>query len=117
MTRIKITGKTKPLVDAKKVAVALGAEEVISSQKQTRDGRKYVEIVRFALNRGRNKKRIYELDKKDAQKYALLGTAEGENLFHCVYIAARHVKNFWQRVCGYRVGVESLNSISFYEKR
>lgn len=33
--------------------------------------------------------------------YRLLGTAQGMDIFHCLYLAGRHCENFFERVVAY----------------
>ncbi len=126
MTRIRDTSKKQPLFDPKKVAEAFGADVVTSTIKnRARDNRCYIEIVRHKKNGRRSKKRIYELRNiQEMNKFTLLGIADGDNLFHCLYIAARHAKDFWKRVCAYSHGSEDSRGspyyrfvVCFYEKR
>lgn len=119
--RIKHIGKTLPLIDPLKVAKALGADTVITGQKQTKNGQNYIEIFSITKNNRRIKRIIYELDKNSAKKYTLLGTAEGMDFFHCIYLAGTHAKNFRKRVYGYCLE-ESCSpgcnfAISFYAKK
>lgn len=129
MTRIKDTGKKQPkikntgkmesLLDPIKIAKGVGASRVITDEKQTEGGKNYIELISVTKTGRKNKKRIWELNENNAKKLALIGTAGGESLFHCLYLAANHTKNFWDRVCGYRFGVGTPfpYSISFYKKR
>lgn len=45
---------------------------------------------------------IPELSEEDLKKYEVFGKAKGADLNHCVYLGARHGKNFFERVAGYR---------------
>lgn len=44
---------------------------------------------------------IYELKKEDAKYYKSLGKAICHDVYHGIFLASRHEKDFWQRVYGY----------------
>lgn len=131
MTRIKITekaqrriniiGKMQPLVDPMKVAIGLGASEVISKPKQSRNGKKYFTVTFLANGAVVTQKKIYELSAEEARDLLFLGAVGGQDFSHCVHCASKHKNNFWQRACGYRTFTcRSSNypfSITFYEKK
>lgn len=110
-SRIKNTGKTEPEISWKKVAEGLKADLVAA-------------IRAFGVLKIRRKKsdgsweteKVPHLDQKCLSEYILLGTAEGEDENHCLYIAARRVENFWKKVRGYRVVRASPCTAEFYGK-
>lgn len=112
MARIKNT---------EKIAKILGADMMLNARKQTKDGRIFIELIRFAKNGRQSKKKIYELNEKiNYKKYALIGTARGNDFFHCIYLGATRASNFWERIAGYCIDTHSSSegnlSIAFYEK-
>ncbi len=119
--KIRHTGKTESLVDPIKVAKALGAESTMSGPKRSRDGRNYREVIRNVTISGRIKEKIYELNEKNLKKYTPLIETMGDDFFHCVYIAARNVKDFWKQVYGYRITTSNYLDytfvVSFYKKK
>lgn len=61
-----------------------------------------------------------EVPDSEIDRYRHLGTAEGQDPNHCLYMARKHLPGFDKRVAGYR-HVSSLRgaacSISFYERK
>ncbi len=46
---------------------------------------------------------IRKLSEEEIGGFVFLGAAEGQDIFHCIYIAARHCENFWERADGFRI--------------
>jgi hypothetical protein len=127
MTRIKDTSKTQPkikhigkaeqLLDSKKITKNLGAGITFTVKiAQANRHRHYIEIVHYKKNGRRNKKMVYELlNIQEINKFAIMGIAYGMDLFHCIYIAAKHTRNFWQRVIAYSQGCEGAPGSPFYK--
>lgn len=120
-TRIRIIGKSQRLVDPMKVAIALGASEVISPPKQSRGGRNYIKVVFISENGPAKEKRIFELSAEETRDLLFLGAVGGANFSHCASQAGKHRKDFWKRACGYRTFTSRSPhfpfSITFYEKK
>lgn len=116
--KIKDISKAQPEVDLAKVAKVLGVDK-ISGQKQTEGGKNYFTFSYTSKNGRGTKKWIYELKEEDLNNHALLGIADGQEFFHCLYIAIRHVENFRKRVCCYRIEPSKQKgcalAVSFYE--
>lgn len=55
----------------------------------------------------------------ELQMCDLIGTAIGKDIFHCIYLAGRHAKNFTERVWCYTIKESDGNpdqvEVSFYE--
>ncbi len=66
----------------------------------------------------REKKNIPELSESDVANLKSIGVAEGQDMFHCLYLT-RHARNFFERVVGYRILGPSPYGISvqFFEKK
>ena len=67
------------------------------------------------------RKKIPEITQKETKKYKLIGKALGQDLFHCLYLASKHAKNFTERVAAYaltKTPTEKYSfAIAFYEKK
>ncbi len=115
----KHTGKTYPKVDAKELAKALGADSVTGPLTVDDQGREYFEFEVVTGDKDSGTKRIYKLSDEEIERYKLIGEAEGQNFFFCLFIG-RHAENFHNRVCGYRVSEstqpEMALRVAFYEK-
>ena len=118
--RIRCTSKGYPKVDVKQLAKALGADSVTGPLKIDELGREYFEFEVVAGNKDYSgTKRIYKLSDEELEKHKLIGEAEGQDFFFCLFMG-RHAKNFHNRVCGYQVlkptqkGMETR--VAFYEK-
>ncbi len=48
-----------------------------------------------------NKNKWSEISKADVSKYKLIGRAGGFSFGFCIYLAQKHVPNFFERVDGY----------------
>lgn len=117
---IKRIGKTYRKVDAKTLAKALGADLIIGPVTVDDQGREYFEFEVVAGDKDYSgTKRIYKLSDEELKNYKLIGEAEGQNLFFCLFMG-RHTENFHNRVCGYRVLEPTQPGmalrVAFYEK-
>lgn len=56
----------------------------------------------FKIRSGRGLVEVRELSKAEAAKLAVIGTAEGADEEHCLYLAMKHGYKFTDRVAGYR---------------
>jgi hypothetical protein len=77
--------------------------------------------VTIVTGKKERKLKIPKIPVKKISSYELIGTAEGMNNFHCLYLARKYEKNFEKRVVGYRPA-EPKNkkckiAVSFYEKK
>ncbi len=118
---IKDTGKTHSKVDAAGLAKALGAHSVAGPLKVDNQGREYFEFEVVAGDKDYSgTKRIYELSDEEIREHKLIGEAEGQNFFLCLFMG-RHAKNFHNRVCGYRILEPTrpgmVLRVAFYEKK
>ena len=86
-----------------------------------RNGRKGQVLQEHKANGQVITKTIYPLSKKAAERYELIGKARGQDLFHCLYLAGRHAKNFFNRVYGYRTNRYPRTlyplHVDFYERK
>lgn len=55
----------------------------------------------FKVRHGNSLVEIPELSEAEAQKYSVIGTAEGEHEDHCMYLAIKHGYQLLDRVVGY----------------
>ena len=64
---------------------------------------------------------IPEVSEADAEKYDVLGAAEGMDENHCLYLGAKNEKNFFDRVVGYRKTAPEHNEtairVVFYARK
>jgi hypothetical protein len=117
---IRHTGKTYPKVDKKELARALGADSVTGFPAVDDQGREFFEFEVVAKeDKDSGIKRVYKLSDKELQKHKLIGEAEGQNFFHCLFLA-RNEEDFRNRVCGYRIlkptQPKMAMRVAFYEK-
>ena len=116
---IKDTGKTYPKVDIKKVAEALGADSITRPLTIDDQGREYFEFEVIAGKNDSGTKRIYKLSDEEVSTHKLIGEAEGQNFFLCLFMG-RHAENFHNRICGYRTLEPTQPGralrVAFYEK-
>lgn len=78
--------------------------------------------VTYVTGKERRRLRIHEIPEKELSLYKLIGTAEGADQNHCLYLANKYADNFEERVAGYRRVKPSKKSkssvaISFYEEK
>jgi len=103
--KIKTTGVRLPKVDSKTISDALGPSEIIKGPHKTEDGRTYFEITFVDRSGTTTTKNVYELTGQDEiLDHVLIGTAQGEDFFHCLSIATRNQRNserFLEQVSGY----------------
>ena len=116
---IRHTGKTYPKVDVKTLAKALGADSVTGPLTTDDQGREFFEFEVITGDKDSGTKRIYKLSDEDLEKYKLIGEAEGQNFFLCLFVG-RYADNFHNRVYGYRTLEPTQPGmalrIAFYEK-
>ena len=117
---IKDTSKTYPKVDTEKLAKALGANSITGPLTVDNQGREYFEFQVILEDKNYSEpKRIYKLSDEELEKHKLIGEAEDQNFFLCLFVG-RHTDNFNNRVCGYRVLKPTQTGmvlrIAFYEK-
>lgn len=102
----------------KKLAKAFGADSITGPQQVDEQGREYFECDVIAKD-GAKSLRVYKLSDTELTTHKLLGTAEGQSFFLCLFMG-RHVENFHNRVCGYQIlkpiqkGMKMR--VAFYEK-
>lgn len=80
-------------------------------------------MIEVKVIRGDNQEetvRIPEIPEAELSSYKLIGTAEGVDKFHCLYLGRKFAENFEKRVAGYRSATPKENgaavAVSFYEK-
>lgn len=116
--RIKHSGRAYPKVDFKKLAKALGADSITGPQQVNEQGREYFECDVIAKD-GLQVLRAYKLLDTELTAHKLLGEAEGQSFFLCLFMG-RHVENFHNRVCGYQILKPTVKGmkfrVAFYEK-
>lgn len=56
----------------------------------------------FKVRQGSGFVEIPELSESEAEKYEVIGTAEGQHDDHCLFLAMKHGYQFLDRVVGYR---------------
>ncbi|GEM_PF-2766908 len=73
-------------------------------------------IKKFDTKEGKKKKLIWKkkvlfITKEEAEKknYGVMGPAQGQNLYHCLYMASKYAKDFAERVCAYSVNTSPKN--------
>lgn len=106
-------------INPEEVAEFIGAD-VSTRLKQTKKGRRYVEIVFCKTGR---KKRVYQLTSFSLKEYNILGKAKGMDILYCFFLGVKYCRDFLNRVYGFHVEQEKdLNFIErdlivcFYEK-
>ncbi len=81
-------------------------------------GREYFECDVIAKD-GLKSLRVYKLSDTELIAYKLLGEAEGQSFFLCLFMG-RHVESFHNRVCGYQILKPTCKGmklrVAFYEK-
>lgn len=97
------------------VAVGIGAEKTITT------GNKCLIFKRIKKGKRVGRKRIPEITEKQIGNYKSIGVAEGQDLFHCIYLASKYAKNFDERVAAYRIVKPTQKgcsfAVNFYEKK
>ena len=79
-------------------------------------------VIEWTEVRGKKRKKfkIREISEKSLSSYKLIGTAEGRDAGHCIYLAGKYSKDF-KKVAGYRLVAptqkDCLMAVSFYEKK
>lgn len=80
-------------------------------------------VLKYTEVNGKKRKefKIPEISEKDLSFYKLLGTAEGRDVGHCLYLARKYADDFHKKVAGYRLvkpkQKSCLMAVSFYEKK
>ena len=67
------------------------------------------------------RRQILLLKQKPASELEKIGTALGQDLYHCIYLASRHGKNFVEKVVAYFVNNRPKDKkfrmeVTFYKK-
>ncbi|MDO8494937.1 MAG: hypothetical protein Q7S32_00215 [bacterium] len=117
---IKHSWKAYPKIGGKELAKALGADSVTGPLAVDDQGREFFEFEVVAKkDKDSGIKRIYKLSDEELKKHKLIGEAEGQNFFHCLFMG-RHTENFHKRVFGYRILKPTQPGmalgVAFYEK-
>jgi len=60
-------------------------------------------LLTKSSNWGRVAKEITELSEENLKECKLLGKGFGIDIYHCLYLANKHCKDFMDRVAGFRV--------------
>jgi hypothetical protein len=103
------------------VIEALGADVEVKKRKAKRGGYNLEIILRPSGIR----KMVRRLIRPDLDRYAMIGKASGEDIFHCLWMGARHYRNFWERIIGFDIGdspepvsgdIPRKTTFCFYEK-
>lgn len=114
---MKDSGKTYSRISTKEVAEALGADLVIGPIRKDNQGREYFEIVVVSDNS--KSKRVYRLSGEESDEYKIIGTAEGQNFSHCLFLS-RHLEDWVSRICRYDISEPTQPGmamrVAFYEK-
>lgn len=117
--KIRHTGKTYPKIDAKDLAKELGADSITGPLAVDDQGREYFEYEVVSTKKDSGTRRIYKLSEEELGNYKLIGEAEGQDFFHCLFLG-RNEKNFHNRVCGYVIleptRPDMALRVAFYEK-
>jgi len=80
-------------------------------------------VFKITIVQGKKEEKmeIREIPEKDLSSYTLMGTAEGADPYHCLYLASKFAKDFRKRVAGYRRATSQREkcpvAFSFYEKK
>jgi hypothetical protein len=77
--------------------------------------------VTIITGKKERKLKIPEIPAGKIFSYKLIGTAEGINNHHCLYLARKYAENFEKRVAGYRPAKPKNKkckiAVSFYEEK